>query len=108
RGPRIVGLGAAHGFLPCPILYPAFLYSFARGSALDGFLSLAALGLGTFPAVFVYGTLVQSASVESRRKLHRVLGAVLILLGYIPISMGLNLLGVEVPRLMPPFYQPLS
>ncbi|MFB6373200.1 MAG: hypothetical protein ABEN55_08825, partial [Bradymonadaceae bacterium] len=26
----IAGLGAVHGFLPCPILYPGFLYAFAR------------------------------------------------------------------------------
>jgi len=44
-GPGIVGLGLVHGLLPCPLLYPAFLYAFARGSPVDGGLALALLGV---------------------------------------------------------------
>jgi len=59
NGPGIVGLGAVHGLLPCPILYPAYLYAFASGSAVSGGLALAALGVGTMPAVFLYGTVIE-------------------------------------------------
>ena len=108
RGPRIVGLGLLHGILPCPLLYPAFLYAFARGSPTVGALGLGVLGLGTFPTLFCYGTLIGSVSATNRARLHRVLGAAFVLLGWIPLAHGLALLGIGVPHLEPPIYQPLA
>ena len=104
---RIVGLGAAHGLLPCPLLYPAFLYAFVQGSPRGGFLALAVLGLGTVPSMFIYGTLFQSLSVETRIKLHRVLGVAFLALGYIPLQHGLMTLGVHLPAIPLPHYQPI-
>lgn len=103
-GPGIVGLGALHGLLPCPLLYPAFLYAFGRGSALAGGLSLLALGLGTFPTLFAYGVAVGSLGPGTRRGLHRALGAAFVLLGLIPLANALGLLGVPVPH--PPLPMP--
>ena len=107
NGPGIVGLGALHGLLPCPLLYPAFLYAFVQASPAGGAVSLGVLGLGTVPALFLYGTLFQSLSTTTRRRLHRVLGLVFILLGYIPLQHALMLLGVHLPHPPIPFYQPL-
>ncbi|MFC6989964.1 sulfite exporter TauE/SafE family protein [Haloplanus sp. GCM10025708] len=108
RGPRIVGLGLLHGLLPCPLLYPAFLYAFVRGSPAEGAVSLAALGLGTFPTLLAYGTLFQSIGTTSRVRLHRVLGALFILLGYLPFAHGLMLFGIHLPHPPIPIYQPLG
>lgn len=108
NGVGIVGLGAIHGFLPCPLLYPAFLYAFTQGSPLGGALNLAILGLGTFPTVFLYGTVLQSMDSQHRATVHRVMGGAFLVLGYIPLAHGLNLLGVHVPMLKPPVYQPLG
>lgn len=107
-GPRIAVLGALHGFLPCPLLYPAFLYALARGDPIEGGLSLTALGLGTIPSLFVYGTVFQSLSVRTRTHLHRVVGVLFVVLGYLPLAMGLTAFGVEVPMPPVPFYQPLG
>jgi sulfite exporter TauE/SafE len=105
----IVGLGAVHGFLPCPMLYPAFLYAFARGSPLEGALSLAVLGAGTFPTLMAYGLTVRSLSAGNRQKLHRVLGVAFLLLGLITLKMGLMSFGIEIPvPFSLPNYQPLS
>ncbi|MGM0591311.1 MAG: sulfite exporter TauE/SafE family protein [Halobacteriota archaeon] len=98
----IVGLGLVHGLLPCPLLYPAFLYAFARGSPIEGGLALAALGLGTFPTLFVYGAGLGSLNVTSRRHVHRVLGVAFVLLGTVPLSHGLGLVGVSVPHVALP------
>jgi sulfite exporter TauE/SafE len=106
-GPGIVGLGALHGLLPCPLLYPAFLYAFVQASPVGGAVSLAVLGLGTVPALFMYGTLFQSLSTTTRVRLHRVLGVAFILLGYIPLQHALMLMGVDLPHPPIPFYQPL-
>jgi len=107
-GPRIVGLGAVHGLLPCPLLYPAFLYAFAVGSPLYGALSLAVLGLGTVPAVFAYGLAFNAVSLRIQTPLHRTLGAVFLLLGYLPLSHGLMLFGIALPHPTIPVYQPLG
>jgi len=106
-GPRIVALGALHGLLPCPLLYPAFLYAFAQASPVGGAAALAVLGSGTIPSLFVYGTLFSSLSTRSRLRLHRVLGVAFILLGYIPLQHALMLLGIHLPHPPIPYYQPL-
>ncbi|KAB1188998.1 MULTISPECIES: sulfite exporter TauE/SafE family protein [Haloferax] len=107
-GPRILGLGAVHGLLPCPIIYPAYLYAFATGDPIRAAALLGLLGLGTIPTLFLYGTLLGQVSVRRRAVLHRALGAAFLVLGYIPLSHGLMLLGVSVPHLHVPFYQPLG
>jgi sulfite exporter TauE/SafE len=107
-GPGIVGLGAVHGLLPCPILYPAYLYAFASGSPVAGGIALAALGIGTIPAVFIYGTLIESVGVAHRRRLHRVLGVLFLVLGYVLFAHGLMSLGIHIPHPMFPFWDPLG
>ena len=107
-GVRIVGLGGAHGLLPCPITYPAYLYAFILGSPIAGATALAAVGLGTIPSLFLYATAFQSVSVETRMRLHRVLGVAFIVLGYIPLQHGLAILGVPLPHAPLPYYQPLG
>lgn len=107
NSPGIFGLGAIHGILPCPIIYPAYLYAFALGDPIRGALSLGILGLGTIPALFVYGTLLGTLSARSRIRLHRALGVAFIVLGYIPLQHGLMLYGIHLPHPPLPFYQPL-
>ena len=108
NGPGIVALGAIHGLLPCPILYPAYLYAFASGSALAGGTALAALGVGTMPAVFLYGTLIGSVDAVHRRRVHRLLGVAFVVLGYVLLAHGLMVLGIHVPHPMLPFWNPLD
>lgn len=106
--PGIVVLGGVHGFLPCPIIYPAYLYAFATGDPVRGGLALFVLGIGTFPTLFVYGTFLSTLSVRSRVRLHRALGIAFIVLGYIPLQHGLMLLGIaHLPHPPIPFYDPL-
>ena len=107
-GPGVVLLGTVHAALPCPIIYPGYLYAFAIGDPVRGGLSMAALGLGTMPTLFAYGTVLGSLSAGRRATLHRLLGAAFVVLAYIPLSHGLMLLGVSVPHLPLPFYQPLA
>lgn len=108
NGPGIVGLGAVHGLLPCPILYPAYLYAFASGSPLAGGVALAALGIGTIPAVFAYGTLIESVDATHRRRLHQVLGVAFVALGYVLLAHGLMAIGIHIPHPELPFWSPLE
>jgi len=108
NGPGIVGLGAVHGLLPCPILYPAYLYAFASGSAVSGAVALAALGVGTMPAVFLYGTVIESVDAVHRRRVHRLLGVAFVALGYVLFAHGLMSVGIHVPHPRLPFWNPLD
>ena len=108
NGPGIVGLGAVHGLLPCPILYPAYLYAFASGSPVSGGIALAALGVGTMPAVFLYGTVIESVDAVHRRRVHRLLGVAFVVLGYVLFAHGLMEVGIHVPHPHLPFWDPLS
>jgi sulfite exporter TauE/SafE len=99
-GPRITVLGALHGVLPCPLLYPAFLYAFATGSPVRGGLALATLGVGTIPTVFAVGVAVDAMDATTRTRLHRALGAVFVLLATVPLAHALSILGVGVPHLL--------
>lgn len=108
NGVGIVGLGALHGLLPCMLLYPAFLYVFAQGSPVYGLLALGALGLGTIPSVFLYGTVVQSVSGRQRQIVHYGLGVLFIGLGYVLLTMGFMRFGINLPLPDIPYYQPLT
>ncbi|MFB6105959.1 MAG: sulfite exporter TauE/SafE family protein [Halobacteriaceae archaeon] len=105
-GPRIVGLGVVHAVLPCPILYPAYLYALALGSPVQGALALAAVGVGTFPTLFAYGTAFTSLGAGNRVRLHRAMGAVFLVLGYVPLAHGLMLVGVHLPHPTLPVFAP--
>lgn len=104
KGPRIVLLGAFHALLPCPLLYPAYLYAFARGSPTAGALALGALGIGTAPAMVGYATLIGAVPAAVRGRLHRALGAAFLALGLLPLLHGLSVLGVPVPSFQLPHY----
>jgi hypothetical protein len=104
----IVGLGVVHAFLPCPILYPAYLYAFAIGDPLRGALALGLLGVGTIPTLLGYGLALGSLSVSHRTTLHRAMGVAFLALGYLPLAHGLTLFGVSLPSPGVPFYQPLT
>jgi len=104
RGPKIALLGSVHAFLPCPLLYPAYLYAFARGSPTTGALALSTLGIGTAPAMVGYATVLGAVPAPVRSRLHRVLGGAFLLLGLLPLLHGLSLLGAPVPHLQLPHY----
>jgi len=107
NSPSIFGLGAIHALLPCPMLYPAYLFAFATGSPISGAIALGALGIGTIPAVFLYGTVIESVDVTHRKRLHRLLGVAFVALGYILFAHGLMALGYHIPHPHLPHYNPL-
>jgi sulfite exporter TauE/SafE len=107
-GSNAVLLGLLHGLLPCPLIYPAYLYAFARGDPLGGVVTLGVLGLGTIPTLFIYGTVMTAIDTTTRNHLHRALGAAFLILGLMPIAHSLSLFGIPVPHIEPPIYQPLS
>lgn len=97
EGPQTAVLGFVHGLFPCPLLYPAYLYAFALGDPIGGASALAALALGTFPALLVFGLAVDS--VKLGRLGARAVGAAFLLLGAGTVLAGLGSLGLPVAKL---------
>lgn len=108
NGPGVLALGGLHGLLPCPLLYPAYLYAFASGSPTSGAIALAALGIGTIPAVFAFGTVIGTVSPTGRRRLHYLLGLAFVVLGYLLFAHGLMELGIHIPHPELPFWDPFE
>ncbi|HEU0204772.1 MAG TPA: sulfite exporter TauE/SafE family protein [Burkholderiaceae bacterium] len=48
-----LAFGVLNGFLPCPLVYAVAAQAAASGGAWPGFLTMAAFGLGTFPAMLL-------------------------------------------------------
>lgn len=50
-----LAFGVLNGFLPCPLVYAFAAQAAASGGPASGFLTMAAFGLGTFPAMLMMG-----------------------------------------------------
>jgi sulfite exporter TauE/SafE len=50
-----LAFGVLNGFLPCPLVYAFAAQAAGSGGALPGLVTMAAFGLGTFPAMLIMG-----------------------------------------------------
>jgi uncharacterized protein len=50
-----LAFGVLNGFLPCPLVYAFAAQAAGSGDPVSGFLTMAAFGLGTFPAMLMMG-----------------------------------------------------
>ncbi|TGJ98456.1 sulfite exporter TauE/SafE family protein [Leptospira langatensis] len=74
------GFGLFTGLLPCGILYPVFIISYASGSPLVGAMIMAGFFLGTFPALFLVGMGFRSFASKLHPNRMRIVGGVILLL----------------------------
>jgi hypothetical protein len=56
--------------------------------------------------VFLTGTVFGRLDLSGHKHLHRALGAAFVLLGYIPLQHGLAALGIALPAVPLPHFQP--
>ena len=94
KSPLIVGF--LNGFMPCGPLQSMQFYALSSGSAVNGAVSMFLFSAGTLPLMFILGA---ASSVLSRkfREIAIKTGAVLVvLLGIIMISNGLNSHGISL------------
>jgi uncharacterized protein len=117
-----LAFGALNGFLPCPLVYAFAAQAAASGGPLPGILTMAAFGLGTFPAMLFMGGVgaclrrshgqpiahsvqpnlpIHSRSAAGRRsdwrlRGMRIAGALIALLGVITFARGVLTLAGHV------------
>lgn len=97
KTPFLVGL--LNGLMPCGPLQTMQLYALGTGSAVKGALSMLLFSLGTVPLMLTFGALSGLLSKGYTKKLLKMSGFLVIILGFIMGNRGLALAGVGVPNI---------
>lgn len=97
RGPFVVGL--LNGLMPCGPLQTMQVYALGTGSFLAGALSMFLFSLGTVPLLMGFGAISSFLSAKFSRKMLKASGVLVIVLGLVMFTRGLNLFGVSLPTL---------
>lgn len=74
-------IGLVMGFLPCGFLYAIALAAAGRGNPGEGGLIMLAFGLGTLPALLLFGSAFHWVSVTMRNELLRWAGLMVVFVG---------------------------
>ncbi|MCR1951650.1 sulfite exporter TauE/SafE family protein [Clostridium sp. DSM 100503] len=94
NSPFIVGL--LNGFMPCGPLQTMQLFALGTGSAFKGALSMFIFALGTVPLMLTFGAISGFLSKGYTKKLLKLSGVLIIVLGVIMGNRGLALSGVNL------------
>jgi len=86
---RFYPLGLLLGFLPCGLSYTAFIASAGTGNLLSGMLVMFFFGIGTLPALLLFGIVISFASQRIRGIAYRISGLVVMALGAYFLLKGL-------------------
>jgi hypothetical protein len=90
RGPAApLAFGVINGFLPCPLVYAFAAQAASTAAPLPGFLTMAAFGLGTFPAMLLMGGIGTLLRPVWRRRGVWLAGTFILVLGLVTIGRGL-------------------
>jgi len=98
KTPFLVGL--LNGLMPCGPLQTMQLYALGTGSATKGALAMFLFALGTVPLMLTFGTLSGLLSKGYTKKILKMSGFLVIILGFIMGNRGLALAGVAMPNFM--------
>ena len=82
------------GFLPCGFLYAIALAAAGRGSVVEGGLIMLSFGLGTLPALFLFGSAIHWLSGTMRTELLRWAGFMVIFIGCYNLYQHIKLAGL--------------
>lgn len=99
RGPLIIGL--LNGLMPCGPLQAVQFYALGTGSAVSGAFSMFSFSLGTVFLMFGFGYFISSISGERVKKMMKLSGVVVILLGLFMLNRGLGNFGFSFFNLLP-------
>jgi uncharacterized protein len=91
-------LGALNGLLPCGLIYISLAGAVSSGSALNGALFMAAVGIGTLPAMLTIMSLRQYVGTGIKRFSKYAVPVIAATLAVFLILRGLNL---DIPYLSP-------
>jgi hypothetical protein len=88
---RYVLLGSILGLLPCGLSYTIFVAAAGSGGFSQGLVMAMLFGLGTLPALLVFGTLVSLIGSKVRGRIYRAGGFLVISMGIYFLWRGMQL-----------------
>ncbi len=92
--PFIVGL--LNGFMPCGPLQTMQIFALGTGSPIKGALSMLVFSLGTVPLMLTFGAISGMLSKGYTKKILKLSGVMIIVLGLIMGNRGLSILGINL------------
>lgn len=92
-----IGAGLVMGLLPCGLVYGVLLTTAGSGSWFSGGARMLAFGLGTLPALLLYGQVANSMRSSFGSSFLRLMGGVVALLGGLGIAESLVRMGIMQP-----------
>jgi sulfite exporter TauE/SafE len=87
---RYYPLGLLLGLLPCGLSYTVFIASAGAGGILPGMLTALSFGLGTLPALLLFGSLISFAGASLRGRLYQASGALVVIMGIYFLFRGMS------------------
>jgi sulfite exporter TauE/SafE/plastocyanin domain-containing protein/copper chaperone CopZ len=95
KTPFVIGL--LNGLMPCGPLQTMQIYALGTGSAILGASSMLVFSLGTVPLMLSFGTITGFLSKNSTKRILKLSGVLVIVLGMIMTNRGLALAGLNLP-----------
>lgn len=87
---RYYPLGLLMGLLPCGLSYTVFIASAGTGGLIPGMLTSLLFGLGTLPAILLFGMVITFLSPTVRNRIYRTGGLFVIVMGLYFLYRGLQ------------------
>jgi hypothetical protein len=84
-------LGLLLGLLPCGLSYTVFFASAGTGGMMPGSLTALLFGLGTLPALLLFGTVVSSLTASLRGRIYKAGGVIVVIMGIYYLVKGMKL-----------------
>lgn len=94
KTPFVVGL--LNGLMPCGPLQTMQLFALGTGSAISGALAMFVFSIGTVPLMLAFGALSGLLSKGYTKKILKLSGILIIILGVIMGNRGLALAGINI------------
>lgn len=88
---RYYPLGLILGLLPCGLSYTIFIASAGTGGLFPGLLTSLLFGLGTLPALLVFGAVITSISASLRGRIYKAGGVVVMIMGIYFLFRGIRI-----------------
>src|SRR5512143_1716709 len=77
---RFFPLGLLLGLLPCGLSYTVFIASAGTGGILPGALIALLFGVGTLPALLLFGTVFSSLTASLRGRIYKASGVLVVIM----------------------------
>ncbi len=90
-------IGLLNGLMPCGPLQAMQLYALSTGSPVKGAISMLFFSLGTVPLLFGLSAISSYMSKSFASKIRTVSASLVVILGIVMLSNGLNLSGIALP-----------